>query len=145
MGGKLVKEVAESKQEGFSISFNSLLGLTTGLAFKLSDFEVESEALPSYDREETNAVLGVSHMHTSGLVASIKQVHRNITFDSNRGDEAINVTNLSLSYDFSNKTQLVEFEVSNLFDEAFNWVTDEFTTSGIAPERLFTLKYTVSF
>ena len=145
MGGKLVKEVAESKQEGFSISFNSLLGLTTGLAFKLSDFEVESEALPSYDREETNAVLGVSHMHTSGLVASIKQVHRNITFDSNRGDEAINVTNLSLSYDFSNKTQLVEFEVSNLFDQAFNWVTDEFTTSGIAPERLFTLKYTVSF
>ncbi len=142
--GEQVEVVAESYQEGVSVLVNSMLGLTTGFSLEFSNFEVESDSLASNNRDESIVKLKLTHMNSNGFVASVQHIMREMTFQDNR-EESINATNLSLSYSFAQKTQLVEFNVINLFDEEFDWVTDEFSTLGVAPERVFMANYRVSF
>lgn len=145
--GGQTESTSDSKKEGLSIVYNQLLGQRTGLNIALASFDQNNDSAPELDRSETNLSLALTHVFSNSLTISAKQVLRNIDFDSSssRADEDISVTNLAMSYEFANKTQSVALEVINLTDEEFNWVTDQFETIGIAPERMYRLNYRVSF
>ena len=146
-GGGQLESTSSSKKEGFSITYNHLLGERTGLNLALANFDQSDEAHPALERRETNLSLALTHVFANSLSITAKQIYRDLDFDtgSSYSDESINVTNLLLSYEFAAKTQAVAFEVTNLTDEEFNWVTDNYTTIGIAPARMYKLNYRISF
>lgn len=145
VGTDMLESTVKSENKGFSITLNTMLGLRTGLNAAFSNLDISSESSADTDREESSISLSISHVYESGLHIRAKQITRDLQFDSARVDETINVTNLSVSYEFANKSQSVELAVINLFDEEFNWVTDNFSTTGIAPARMIAAKYRVSF
>lgn len=145
--GGQTESTTDSKKEGLSIVYNQLLGQRTGLNIAVASFEQNNDSAPDLDRSENNLSLALTHVFSNSLTITGKQVLRNIDFDasSSRLDEDISVTNLTLYYEFANKTQAIALEVINLTDEEFNWVTDQFTTIGIAPDRMYKLNYRISF
>ncbi|MBC8211908.1 MAG: hypothetical protein H8E21_12670 [Gammaproteobacteria bacterium] len=145
VAGNQLETTSKSEKQGMSITLNTLLGLSTGLNVGFTSFDVEDGSLPALDRKENNISIGLTHVYPNSLSVGAKHVVREMNFDGTREEGNINVTSLLVGYEFDNKKQQFEFEVSNLFDQKFNWVTDKFSTSGVAPERLFTARYRVSF
>ncbi len=145
--GGQTESTSDSKKDGLSIVYNHLLGQRTGLNIAVASFDQNSESLPNLDRSENNISLALTHVFANSLTVTAEQVFRSMDFvtDSSREDEDISVTNLMLGYEFANKSQAVAFEVINLTDEEFNWVIDQFTTTGVAPERMYKLSYRISF
>ncbi len=141
--GQLETTVSNQKK-GIDLSLEWLAGLRTGLAGKLSRFSAKDQLQPDNDRDETLLSLSVKHVFANSLTLGVDQIARKIEFDSGE-EENIHVTNLAVSYEFDDKNQQIDFTVSNLTDAEFNWLTDTYSTSGIAPERMMLLSYRLSF
>jgi outer membrane receptor for ferric coprogen and ferric-rhodotorulic acid len=60
-------------------------------------------------------------------------------------DEGIWVTDLWAGYQFPDKKGDIRLAVTNLFDNRFNWITDDFVFSGKDPERQVSLTLTLVF
>ena len=140
-----VVTITEGEKEGAIVDLDLLAGLQAGVKLSAAHFTVKDESNAALDRAESSAVLQLTHVTTRGLRISLQQVFRQIDFDTGNQSEDIDVTNLTVSYEFAHKTQSVELVASNIFDNEFNWVTDKFSTSGIAPERLIKLAWQVRF
>jgi tetratricopeptide (TPR) repeat protein len=143
--GAQVKTIQKGEKEGVTINLSQLLNRKTGLSVELNHFDVDDQSLPAANRTETALSLTATYVVGNGISVSARQIRRDMDFDSTRKDETIDVTNIQLAYEFPGKKHQLLFQVSNLADNKFNWVTDEFSTSGIAPERLFSLSYRASF
>lgn len=147
INGNQIESSADTEKQGASVIANLLLGSRTGLAVGFGIFDQEEEADSDFDRSETQAALSLTHVFSNSLTVSAKQIFRQINFEdgSSREDEDISVTNLYAGYEFDDKAQAVEFHIINLADEEFNWITDDFASTGIAPERMYKAAYRISF
>ncbi len=143
--GQQVEATSEGEKKGLRLTGNWLLGMRSGLSAEIESFELIDESLPAADREESRLSLRYSYVFESGLTLSVNEVIKDLEFDSGRESESIEVTNLGLFYEFDQKQKSVALEVINLFDEEFNWVTDEFAVSGIPPARMAMARYSMIF
>ena len=145
VGTNQVEATTESEKEGVLIDLDYLAGLQTGIHFNLAQFDVKDESNAALDRSETSTTLGITHVMQNGFSISLEQHIRKLEFDTTNTTEDINATNVSGAYEFANKTQRIEFSVLNIADKEFNWITDKFATTGIAPERLAKLTWQIHF
>ncbi len=143
--GQQLESTSEGEKEGVRLTANWLLGIRSGFSAEIENFEITDESLPSVDREESRLSLRYSYVFESGLTLSVGEVMKDLEFDSGREPESVEVTNLGLFYEFDDKRKSVALEVINLFDEEFNWVTDEFAVSGIPPARMAMARYSMVF
>lgn len=145
VGASQQESTSEGEKQGGRLTGDFLLGRRSGLAVELESFEVSDEALAAADRDEIRLRLNFAHVLPSGLTLSVEQIQRELVFDSGRDDESIAVTNLRGAWQFDDRRQRVSVEAINLFDEEFNWVTDEFATGGVPPALTVMARYLVQF
>ena len=143
--GAQQESTTEGEKEGLRLTGNWLLGMRSGLSAEIENFELVDQSQPSADREESRLSLRYSYVFESGLSLSVNEVVKDLEFDSGRKSESIEVTNLGLFYEFDQKRKSVALQVINLFDEEFNWITDEFVVSGIPPARMAMARYSMIF
>ena len=141
-----ITPVTEVEQDGAQLGTDILLSSTFGLAANYRFFDNQNLTDPSIDRKEHLIILGLRHQRANGFSAGITQTFRKIEFeDTTRKDEDIPITDLDMMYEFSNKVARVGFQVTNIFDEQFNWVTDQFVFVGRNPAREFLVTGSMNF
>jgi tetratricopeptide (TPR) repeat protein len=132
---------------GLELRYNQLLtdqvGLTGGYRYLKVDDEIDPLQDPLYNvnRDDHQFRVGLRYVRPDGIMAGIAQTYRYIDNDNIRSNDSIAITDLEFAYQFPNRLGIASFEVLNLFDNQFNWVTDRFVLKGRSPERqvLFTL------
>ena len=145
VNGTPVLTAFDGKLKGIELNLNQLLLNFIGLNARYRFQDVKDETLTDINRSEHLLVVGLNFVKENGLSGGIKQTWRYLELDNGRIDEVISITDLHLDYELPNKRGDVRFEVRNLFNDRFNWVTDRFVLQGRVPEReifgTFTLNY----
>jgi len=136
----------EVEQNGAQLGADVLLSRTFGLAANYRYFKNENLTDPTIDRNEHLVTLGLRHQNANGFSAGITQTFRKIDYEDNtRKDEDIPITDFDMLYEFSDKAATVGLQVNNIFDEEFNWVTDQFVFVGRNPAREFLVTGRLNF
>ena len=126
----------DGRMSGAEVGFNQLLWSGAGLAAKYRFLDVTDDGLPSADRQEHLASLGLTYLHPSGLWVKGIETFRHVNLDDPTADnENIWLTDVAIGWKFPNRRGSITLGVNNLFDQEFNWVTDFFVTTGRAPTR----------
>jgi outer membrane receptor protein involved in Fe transport len=145
--GQEVERHLDGDVSGLEFEYNQLLtdqvGLLGGYRYLKVDDEVDprQDPLNNVNRDEHLFRAGLRYVRPDGFIAGITQTYRYIDNDSIRSNDSAALTDLELAYQFPDRLGVARFEVLNLFDNQFNWVTDRFVLEGRTPERqiLFTL------
>jgi tetratricopeptide (TPR) repeat protein len=130
---------------GLEIELNQLLTRTVGLTGLYRWAETDDELLPEADRMDQLFSLDLRHVRASGLSMGLSQTFRVIDFDNDRDREEIAITDADVIYELPAKRGELKLEIRNLFDEEFNWVTDNFVFTGRSPAREILFTYTGNF
>ncbi len=145
--GQEVERHLSGDVRGLELEYNQLLtdqvGLLGGYRYLKVDDEVDprQDPLNNVNRNEHLFRAGLRYVRPDGFIAGIAQTYRYIDNDNIRSNDSAAITDLELAYQFPGRLGVASFEVLNLFDNEFNWVTDRFVLEGRAPTRqiLFTL------
>lgn len=101
--------------------------------------------------------IGLKYVHSSGVSAGVSQAFLWERFKTanwqdaltvpaeGRADQKIWLTDARIGYEFPHKKEALNFEMRNIFDNRFNWVTDFFVFNGRAPAREFVLTLSLNF
>ena len=113
--------------------------------------------MPVNDREEHLVNAGLRYVHSSGVSAGLTEAWRWERFKTGgwqnsqtwpvegRQDQQIWLTDARIGYEFPRKKGMLTFEMRNIFDNRFNWVTDYFVFKGRAPAREMILSLSLNF
>ena len=142
-------EADYGRLKGLELALNQLIGSGFGLALKYRYQDVVDEAnLPNLrgDREDHLASTGLRYLHRSGLSSSLTETYRYERFRTGSfEDEHIWLTDAAVGYEFPRKRGSVNLEMRNIFNQHFNWITDQFVFAGRAPVRETLLTLAVNF
>jgi hypothetical protein len=146
-GGQETQRHLDGDVWGLEIEHNQLLTDQVGLygSYRYLDVDEEvdplRELLDNVNRDEHLLRAGLRYVRPDGFIAGIEQTYRYIDNDNIRSNDSIYITDIELAYRFPNRLGEVRFEVLNLFDNKFNWVTDRYVLEGRAPTQqvLFSL------
>ena len=122
-------------RKGWDFELNQLLSDRIGLSARYRYTDAKDETLPGADRKEHLFNLGIRYVRPDGISAGIEQIHRRMNFKRGRANEHLWSTDLDFAYEFPGKTGSFTFEIRNLFDQEYNWVTDRFVFEGEVPDR----------
>jgi len=141
-----LRRTDRGRLHGLRLSLNQLLGHGLGLAAGYSYLDLEDEQLPEADRREHRAGLALTFVHPSGFSAQAVEIVRHLLPKSEeRENETIWLTDLKFGYELPGKWGTIGLQVYNLFDQHFNWITDQFVFQGRAPERQIILSLSLNF
>ena len=113
--------------------------------------------LPINEREDHLFKVGLKYVHSSGISAGVSEAFLWERFKTTnwqdaltvpaegRADQKIWLTDARIGYEFPRKKGALNFEMRNIFDNRFNWVTDFFVFKGRAPAREFVLTLSLNF
>jgi len=140
-----VPAIAESKQKGVEIEVNQQIGWRFGVLGRYLYADVEDDFRPDNDRNENRADLGLTFIDPTGFSVELRQIFRYLDLDNRSSNERIRSTDLDVGYLFPNRAVELRFLGRNIFDNHFNWVTDQFTLGGVIPERNILFSMEINF
>jgi len=141
-----VKVSEKGRMSGLELALNQLLWPGLGLEARYRYLDVEDEGLPSADRWDHQASLGLSWVDPSGFSARLRQTFRHQDLKSEgRPDESIWLTDARIAYELPGKRGKISLEARNIFDQKFNWMTDYFVTTGRVPGQELLLTVSLTF
>jgi tetratricopeptide (TPR) repeat protein len=120
---------------GTDLEYNQLLPGNLGLVARYLFADVEDEFRPEFDRKDHRLEALLRYIAPSGLTLSLTQGFRDYDYSNQPGGESMNYTDIGIEYLFPGRQVRLRFQANNIFDNNFNWVTDEFTLRGVIPRR----------
>ncbi|MGI9290895.1 MAG: TonB-dependent receptor domain-containing protein, partial [Gammaproteobacteria bacterium] len=135
----------DNRLAGGEAEINQLIYDYWGIVGRYLYADVENEAFPDLDRREHRITVELNYIHPSGFSTELVQGFRSLNFDDGTERETIFYTNLGLQYRTPNRILTTAVVVRNIFDQEFNWVTDQFTLDGEIPDRNIFGSIEVSF
>lgn len=134
--GATVPQKANGRNKGGEAKLNQLIGQGVGLNASYLYQDVMDERLFSADRQDQLVSVGLRYVHPWGISAGLTQIYRHTHLTAqNRNNEEIWITDGKISYEFPRKKGSLGFEIRNIFNQHFNWVTDYFSAQGRWPSR----------
>ena len=107
--------------------------------------DVSDEWRPEFDRDDQRAELSLSYISPGGFSVGLLQGFRHYDFQNQSGGDTCNYTNVGLQYLLPNRYARLSIAARNIFDNNFNWVTDQFTFQGVIPARNVAASFQVNF
>lgn len=136
----------KSVMKGGEIVYNRLIGEGLGLSSRYRYQDVRYQQDRPSDRNDHQWRTGLKWVRSDGFSVGLEETFRYTDFRvRNQKNEKIWTTDMELAYEFPKKSGTLSFEVNNLFDEHFNWVTDTFIFQGKNPARELFLKLSLNF
>ena len=151
----IVDSVLNVRNEGFQGSFivnrllTSSLGLSAGVSGSLVSTDDPTARLTGYFNE-VDGTLALSYMHPSGWFASIKDtvVYQDLSGLSNKSyaqeqanlGDPFNLVDLTFGKYFANKRGIVSLQITNVFNQHFNYQITPFavyTYSALNPSTAY--------
>lgn len=137
--------ILEGEIDGGELSYETLLGLATGLSANYRFSSIKDQNTPSLDRHDGLFTIALRNHQPNGFSIGIQNSYRVMVFDNDRDSENINILDLDAGYEIGHKNAKVSLEVRNILDKKFNWVVDPFVINGRNPAREVLLTATVNF
>jgi len=130
-------------EQAFNIIARDWLGIIAGYRF----MDVENSFYPGKDRYDHRAAIALIANLPSGFFASATQIFRYMDMKTriNYENEKIWITDLTAGYQFPDKLGSISLSVTNVFDNHFNWIVDDFVFTGRVPEREIRLTLSMIF
>ena len=139
-------EMYKGRLKGVEANWNQMLCSQLGVRGRFRTRSIDNDASPDLDRKEYWTSLGLTYRNEWGVFGSCLETFRHDDFDSGEmEDEDIWITDCLVGYEFPQKRGSVSLMVENLFDDHFNWVTDEYVFSGRVPVRRVTATLSLNF
>ncbi len=127
-------------------SVNLLVGDQAGLSLEYDHRRRRGDFSASDDRNEHFLKGRFKWVDPSGAFLSFDQTWRHIDFQNGgRGNESIFISDFLAGVEFADKNGEIRFEVRNIFDSEFDWVTDSFDITGRVPGREVVVTLTLHF
>ena len=142
-----IKQLTDhGRMDGFEAALNQLIGRGFGLAANYRYLDIDDESLAVAKRQEHLFIAGLRHVRKSGLSAGLFETYRFLDLKApGRNNEGIWITDAQAGYEFPLKRGSIFIEARNIFNNRFNWVTDNFIFSGRNPARELLLKLSMNF
>lgn len=132
--------------DGVEVSLNQLLWRGYGLATGYRYLDVDDKSLPTSDRQEHLGTVGIKHLNKNGVSAGVFETYRFLDLKfPGRPNEGMWITDAQLGYEFPRKRGAITLNALNIFNNRFNWVTDQFIFSGRDPAREISVKLSLNF
>jgi Flp pilus assembly protein TadD len=158
LGGQETKRTLSGRTSGATVAINQLLTNRMGLsgAYRYLNVDDEVDSSPSPFRPELSRLdnvnrkdhlfqLAVRYQRPDGISAGIAQTYRYVESNNTRSNDSAAITDIDIRYEFPRKRGAAKLEIFNLFDNEFNWVTDQFTFEGRAPARQILLTLSLNY
>ena len=130
---------------GAEASYETLVTKTTGVSVSYRFSAIEDLSNPTLDRNDQLFIIGVRNQQANGLSMGLKDTYRNLDFEDGRDSPYMRTLDADIAYEFGDKAGKVSFEIRNILDAEFNWITDRFVFTGRNPARELLLSATVNF
>ena len=154
-GGTTAFDTRYGHSKGIDLRWNQLLPWPgTALTANYRYLDVHNDSLytltggdlPATDRAEHLFAVDLNYVAPGGFFANARQTYRSIDSEAaDRPNENFWITDLKLGFEFPEKRGRLQFEVRNLFDQQFNWVTDPFAITSALPTPVPAREFWVSF
>ena len=125
----------DNRQIGLELELNQLTQNYFGFTSRYLFADVKDDFFPEFNRDEHRVELLLNYIHPNGLSAGVQHGFRSFNYKDQPGGDTINYTDLNFEYLFPGRYARLQFSVRNIFDNNFNWVTDQFTQDGVIPTR----------
>lgn len=135
----------EGSMSGGEVGYETLVTKTTGLSANYRFSTIEDLSDPSLDRDEQLFIVSLRTQQANGISMGLKDTYRNMDFVDGRDSPYIRILDADIAYEFGDKAGKIAFEIKNIMDAEFNWITDRFVFSGRNPAREYLLSATVNF
>jgi len=139
-------QTSQARLNGAEVTFNQLVSTGYGITSRYRYLDVDDDMLATAERKEHLVSAGIKHVRKNGIFAGIFETFRFLDLKApNRNNELIWITDAQAGYEFPRKRGSVSIEARNIFNNRFNWVTDNFIFSGRNPARELLLKLSMNF
>ncbi|MCW8923349.1 MAG: tetratricopeptide repeat protein, partial [Gammaproteobacteria bacterium] len=135
----------EGSMSGGELSYEALITNTIGLSANYRFSSIEDIGNSSLDRDEQLFIVSLRNQQSNGISMGLKDTYRNMDFEDGRDSPYIRILDADITYEFGDKAGKVAFEIKNVMDAEFNWITDRFVFSGRNPAREYLFSATVNF
>ncbi|WP_027359071.1 tetratricopeptide repeat protein [Desulforegula conservatrix] len=136
----------EGDSNGFRLTLNQLLWKGMGVSSYYSYADTEDDNKPSAARRDHRITAKLSGVHDSGVFGSVAQTFR---YEDRKfaglEDEEIWLTDAEIGVELKDKKGVIRFQVLNIFDNHFDWITDLYVSAGRVPTTEFLLTTSLNF
>ena len=136
--GSPYKEIDNGYSKGIHAGFNQFYSVF-GISFTYQLWESNDEIVHILEKDhrvDQLVTIGLSQVMPWGLSLHLKETYRHSDYKNNtQHSEYIFITDIDIGYELPMKSGFIGFKAENVFNEKFNWISNNTTYFGRTPSR----------